>query len=132
MIGTRMVTGRCSMFARVVHFEITADDLDRAAAFYRDVFGWEINGWGGEDDYRLVSSGEGAGIDGALMGRSYGQAVIDTIAVDMPVEDVLATVVAQGGVVLTEVGEIPGIGMHAYAKDTEGNVFGILHPYMPA
>ena len=30
--------------SRVVHFEIQADDLDRAQAFYAAVFGWKING----------------------------------------------------------------------------------------
>ena len=26
---------------RVVHFEIAADDPDRATRFYQDVFGWQ-------------------------------------------------------------------------------------------
>ena len=32
--------------ARVVHFEITADDVERARKFY-EIFGWEITsrGW---------------------------------------------------------------------------------------
>jgi predicted enzyme related to lactoylglutathione lyase len=28
--------------ARVAHFEINADDRERAVKFYQDVFGWEI------------------------------------------------------------------------------------------
>ena len=28
---------------RIVHFEIYADDVDRASKFYADLFGWEIN-----------------------------------------------------------------------------------------
>ena len=31
------------MADKVVHFEIPADDLDRARAFYREAFGWTIN-----------------------------------------------------------------------------------------
>ena len=31
------------------HFEIPVDDIKRAAAFYRDLFGWEIKPWGGPD-----------------------------------------------------------------------------------
>lgn len=31
---------------RVVHFEIQADDLDRAQKFYEDVFGWTFKKWG--------------------------------------------------------------------------------------
>lgn len=72
------------MANRVVHFEITADDPDRAVAFYRDVFGWEISSWAGPAAYRLASTGsEGPGIDGAIMERSgYGQAVVNTIQVE--------------------------------------------------
>src|SRR3972149_1518157 len=38
----------------VVHFEIPADDPERAAKFYRELFGWEISKWGGP-----VGGGEG-------------------------------------------------------------------------
>ena len=39
---------------RIVHFEIYADDVDRASKFYTDLFGWEINKWDGppQMDYR--------------------------------------------------------------------------------
>ncbi len=30
---------------RVVHFEIQAEDPQRAASFYREVFGWQIDEW---------------------------------------------------------------------------------------
>ena len=38
----------------VVHFEIPADDPERAAKFYRELFGWEIKHMGGPMDYWLV------------------------------------------------------------------------------
>ena len=116
------------MSARVVHFEITADDPERAVAFYQDVFGWRPGTWGGSGDYWLVGTGEGPGIDGAIMRRALGQAVIDTVAVDGPIEPVLAKVAELGGEVLGEVGDIPGVGRHAYVRDTEGNVLGVLEP----
>ncbi len=43
---------------RVVHFEIHGDDPERAAEFYRGVFGWEISKWDGPVDYWLVTTGE--------------------------------------------------------------------------
>ena len=113
--------------ARVVHFEITADDPERAVAFYRDVFGWQISTWGGEP-YWLAGTGEGPGIDGAIMPRAHGQAVIDTIQVDGSLDDALARVTAAGGELLGEPGDIPGVGRHAYVRDTEGNVLGVLEP----
>jgi uncharacterized protein len=32
---------------RPVHFEIHAEDPERAANFYRQLFGWEITKWAG-------------------------------------------------------------------------------------
>jgi predicted enzyme related to lactoylglutathione lyase len=44
------------MTARVVHFEVPFDDADRALAFYRDVFDWEIQPMP-EMNYNMVSTG---------------------------------------------------------------------------
>jgi predicted enzyme related to lactoylglutathione lyase len=54
---------------RVVHFEIHADQPDRAIAFYSGLFGWAFDKWNGP---------------------------------------------------------IPNVGWLAYAKDTEGNIFGMM------
>jgi predicted enzyme related to lactoylglutathione lyase len=116
------------MTQRVVHFEITADDPERAAAFYRSAFGWTITKWEGPVGYWLIESGEGAGIDGALMERAHGQPVINTVQIDGTVEDAVARITAAGGSRLGDVQEIPGVGRHAYCKDTDGNVFGVLQP----
>ena len=46
---------------RFIHFDICADDVDRAAGFYSSVFGWDISKWEGgapEMDYRLIAMGE--------------------------------------------------------------------------
>ena len=53
---------------RVTHFEIPADDPERAADFYRKVFGWEIKKWDGPVDYWLVTTGSAdePGIDGGI------------------------------------------------------------------
>lgn len=42
--------------AKVVHFEVPADDPDRAAGFYRDALGWEISR-SGDQPYWLVRAG---------------------------------------------------------------------------
>ena len=113
---------------RVSHFEITADDPERAAAFYRKAFGWEINDWGGPFKYLLATTGpkEQVGIDGAIMDRQDSkQAVINTISVDTW-EAGAKAVSEAGGTVLMEKTAVPGQGYFAYCKDTEGNVFGIF------
>jgi predicted enzyme related to lactoylglutathione lyase len=56
---------------RVVHFEIHADDVQRAVKFYGDLFGWKIESWDGPVEYWLVTTGEDQepGINGAIMKR---------------------------------------------------------------
>jgi predicted enzyme related to lactoylglutathione lyase len=43
---------------RVVHFEIVADNPERAIKFYKEVFGWEFKKWDGPQDYWFVKTGE--------------------------------------------------------------------------
>ena len=113
---------------RVNHFEITADDPKRAAAFYEKAFGWKFADWGGPFTYLLATTGDKneIGIDGAIMDRSdHNQAVINTIGVDKW-EAGADAVKKAGGQVLQEKTAVPGQGYFAYCKDTEGNVFGIF------
>jgi predicted enzyme related to lactoylglutathione lyase len=114
---------------RVVHFEITADDMDRAEKFYRETFGWDIHKWDAPTDYRLMATGhedsEDEGIDGAIMPRAHGQAVINTIDVD-DLPAMIEKVKAAGGSLVNEPQNIPGTGDFVYIKDTEGNVFGLM------
>ena len=113
---------------RVSHFEITADDPERAAAFYRKAFGWEINTSGAPFTYLLAATGpkDKVGIDGAIMDRHDSkQAVINTIDVDKW-ETGARAVKEAGGTVLQDKTPVPGIGYFAYCKDTEGNLFGIF------
>lgn len=111
---------------RVVHFEIPADDPERAVAFYRQIFGWKIEKWG-EVRYWLVTTGAEPepGIDGAIMERSGVNCVRNTISVPS-VTEYAERIWKAGGKVLTERMPIPGIGYWAICMDTEGNVFGIM------
>ena len=112
--------------ARVVHFEITASDPERVGAFYSDVFGWKINKWDGPQDYWLVATGEGVGIDGAIMRRDeHMPPVINTLDVES-VDDAIAKVEASGGKIVMPKAPIPGVGYFAYCADPEGNMFGIM------
>ncbi len=124
---------------RVVHFEIPADDPERAAQFYQSVFGWTIQTWGGPEPYWLIITGPDSemGINGAIMRRGEPLAgsgltgYICTVGVPS-IDKSLAKVTASGGTVITEKTQIPGIGWQAYCRDTEGNQFSILQPDMPA
>jgi predicted enzyme related to lactoylglutathione lyase len=119
---------------RVCHFEIHADDPDGAIAFYQEVFGWEFKRWEGAE-YWLIQTGPDSepGINGGLIRRRHpidGQGVIAyvcTVAVP-DLDETLARVAAAGGVLAVPRMAIPGVGWLAYAKDTQGNVFGMMQP----
>ena len=113
---------------RVVHFEFSADEPERASEFYRKVFGWEIIKWEGPVDYWLVTTGkEGSpGIDGGIKFRPEPElSTVVTVDVES-VDDALERTVAAGGEVVLPKTEIPGIGFHAYFRDTEGNIVGLM------
>lgn len=117
---------------RVVHFEVPADDPDRAAAFYAEVFGWTITRWRGREDYWEVSTGTGAeGIDGGLRRRAAPvQSTVATVDV-ASVDKATAKVVEQGGRIVMPTVSVPGVGYLAYCEDTEGNVFGVIESGRP-
>jgi uncharacterized protein len=122
---------------RVVHFEIHAQDPERAVRFYGQLFGWEITKWAGPMDYWLIRTGTAPspGIDGGLLRRhgpapAEGQAVNSYVCtVDVPaLDDYLARLPAAGGSVAMPKMAVPGVGWLAYAKDPEGNLFGMMQP----
>ena len=120
--------------SRVVHFEITANDLGKARDFYSKVFGWEFSKWEGPMEYWLIKTGEEGemGINGGLMKRvDPSVRVVDTIDVSS-VDECVEKIEAAGGRVTIPKKVIPGIGYLAYFEDTEGNVFGIMQPDISA
>jgi hypothetical protein len=42
------------------------------------------------------------------------------------IDEFMKKVVKSGGHILTPKLEIPGVGLHAYCRDTEGNIFGLI------
>ena len=113
---------------RVVHFEIGADQPERAIKFYGDVFGWKTSKWDGPEDYWLITTGEDdqPGINGGIMKRPDPSAAT-TNAIDVPSVDEFVTKIAEnGGKVVMPKMAVPGIGYLAYCQDTEENVFSIM------
>ncbi len=56
---------------RVVHFEIQAENTERAARFYERTFDWKFHRWEGPQEYWLISTDPSSdrGIDGGLLPR---------------------------------------------------------------
>ena len=114
--------------SRVIHFDLSADNPERAAEFYRSVFNWKVNKWEGPEDYWLIQTGteEEPGVTGGVAGRIKPE---DTTAVVFDVEsvdEVSKNVVNAGGKVREAKKVIPGVGYLIMCRDTEGNTFGIM------
>jgi uncharacterized protein len=122
---------------RVVHFEISAENIARAKKFYEDVFGWKIERWEGSMEYWNIKTGKQGepGIDGGLMKRQGGEPRADTpistyiCTIDVLDIDIYLNKIQQhGGKVTMEKRPIRGVGWFAYCLDTERNIFGIMQP----
>ncbi len=115
---------------RPVHFDITAQNPERAVKFYGDAFGWKFQKWdAGGQPYWLVTTGEDPepGINGGLSQRSSGgaAATLNTIGVHS-IDEAVSMVVECGGKITTPKGPIPGVGWYAEFTDTEGNKLGLM------
>lgn len=120
---------------RVIHFEIHADDPQRAVKFYQELFDWQFQKWDGPAEYWLIMTGpqEQPGINGGLLrrpGPKQGDAVLAYICtIDVPsVDQYTERAVAAGGQIAMPKMPVPGVGWLAYCKDTEGNLFGMMQP----
>ena len=121
------------MSGRVTHFEIPADDVERARAFYREAFGWRINPIP-DMNYTLVSTTETnedgsprepGGINGGMMTRG-GVFTAPVITIETEdIDDSLLTVEKLGGAVAMPKMAVGDMGFTAYFTDTEGNVIGL-------
>ncbi len=110
----------------VVHFEIGTANSAASAAFYRELFGWEINDT--DPEYALVDAVEG-GIGGGLMRTRDDMPAYVTVYVD--VEDLAASLehaVKLGGKALVPPTPVPGMGSFALFLDLDDNVIGLLQP----
>lgn len=124
----------------VVHFEMPYEDAARVAKFYEQAFGWQMTDTGDQmghyvtaataetDENRMVQT------PGTINGGFYPLSATPAskepsvvISVD-DLDKALADIQAAGGTVLGEPVEIPGIGMWASFRDSEGNRVSVLKP----
>lgn len=109
-----------------VHFEIPADDLERAKTFYSQLFGWQIQASEGFGDYLLIQTGEeGKDLGGGMMKRQApNQPYVNYVHVES-VADYTARVEKLGGQVVIPKSPVPGMGWFAHCLDSEGNLFAL-------
>ena len=111
--------------AKVVHFEIPADDTTRAREFWSGMFGVEFQTYEGPQEYHMFSNDDQTG--GGLMPRQPGQ---DGLQVYFGVEDIDAArqKAQELGGSADEKQPVPGMGWFAPATDSEGNKFSLWQP----
>lgn len=130
----------------VVHFEMPSKDKKRTAAFYSEVFGWQMNQLGPEmGEYLLAGTTE---VDeknmpkqpGAINGGFFdyqdkqGFTIPHLVISVENLEESMKKIETAGGKILGGVkgpgtiDDIPGIGKYISFVDTEGNHVGMLQP----
>ncbi len=124
------------MSGQVVHFEIPADDPERARKFYASTFGWTMNVAPGMD-YTLVGTGpvdeQGMPKEAGFVGGGIGKRnpMLQHPVVTIMVDDMSAAekvIEKHGGKILqrrTPIGD-GSMGFAGYFKDSEGNVVGLF------
>lgn len=124
----------------VVHFEMPYEDRDRMAKFYATAFGWQTQVFGEDmNNYVLATTTENDQSGrpkqpGTINGGFYpkradwpAQYPSIVIAVD-DIKESVRKVANEGGKVLGEPMEIPGVGQYVSFFDTEGNRVTMLQP----
>jgi len=112
----------------VVHFAIHANDVERAKAFYANVFGWSFEEWGPPEFYLIhTGTNQNRGIRGALQKRNepLGNGSMTGYECSISVEDLtnmVEKIVKHGGSIAMKEVEIPTVGRIARFVDTEGNL----------
>lgn len=121
------------MSGRVIHFEVPADDTERAKQFYTDAFGWQIQSMP-DLGYHLVSTCETdekgmprdpGSINGGMFER---EGELDRPIITIHVDDMaqaLARVESLGGSTVRGKEPVADMGFAAYFKDSEGNLMGM-------
>jgi uncharacterized protein len=123
------------MSGEVAHFELPADNTERASRFYATVFGWKPTRVPGMD-YAMVTTGpvdehgipkERGSIGGGIGKRQdYLDHTVVNIIVD-EISDAETRIEKAGGRILQRKKPIGdgSMGFSGYFKDTEGNIVGL-------
>jgi hypothetical protein len=118
---------------KVVHFEVPADDIERAKKFYSSVFGWQMQDMPEmeyviahtvEVDEKMMPKESGA-INGGIMKRSK---AIKSPVIAMSVSSIdayIQKIKNAGGKIVKPKVAIGSMGYYAYESDSEGNAIGL-------
>src|SRR3989344_1368936 len=120
---------------KIVHFEIPADNLERANKFYTSIFGWEIKKYPMEGmeyygvctvrtDKKHTPLEKGA-INGGMQKKEktmpYPLLTINVANID----EAIRRIKSSGGKILKEKTNIGNMGLYSRFQDPEGNILGL-------
>jgi len=112
----------------IVHFDIAADDPERAKTFYEALFDWKIEKLPGPVPHYLIATtdlnGE-EGVGGGMAKRTNPNQNITNFIGVSSVDAYIAKVETLGGKVIEGKWAVPGWGYLAVCLDTENNLFGL-------
>ncbi|MGA7098182.1 MAG: VOC family protein [Acidimicrobiia bacterium] len=115
------------MPVRPTHFEFYSTDPAATVEFLSTVFGWRAEKWG-DEDYWLLDTGEGPGINGAVAAAGpEGARTLNTCEVE-DLEAAIEAVKIGGGSVVSGIVELPGVGRWAEVAGPGGEEFGLMEP----
>ena len=116
----------------VQHFEIPADDVERAIKFYKGVFDWTIQKLANPEDpskdywfFDTKDENGNKGIGGGLMKRQAPEHSVTNYITVSSVDDYTSKIEDAGGKVIMPKTEIPDMGFIIVFLDTEKNMFGL-------
>jgi len=108
------------MAGKPVHFEIPAQDTNRAREFYGNLFGWQFDSPMPEMDYRMARTADS---EGAAVYPAEKRGLLVYYDVDN-IDAHVAKVRDSGGEAEDKM-PVPNMGWFSQCKDPEGNSFGL-------
>lgn len=119
--------------SKVVHFEVPAGDMARAAKFYEEIFGWHmvdmpemhyaVAHTGPTDDKTGMTQANGF-INGGIMERKEIKSPVIVIDVKN-VDEAIKKAESAGSKVIRVKAQVGNMGYIAYITDSEDNTIGI-------
>ena len=121
---------------KVMHFELPADNIERAKKFYKETFNWQMEDYPGMDytilrtvevDKKMMPKESGA-INGGMFKRdpAGNPAVAPSFSVTVEnIDEAIKKIKNAGGLVVKDKMPVGDMGIMAYFRDTEGNVLSV-------
>jgi uncharacterized protein len=111
----------------IVHFDVPAEDIDRAKKFYSALLGWKFESFP-EMHYNLITTTnlDGTPGVGGGMGKRMepSQRMMNYFGISS-IDIAMKQVKRLGGKILSEKMAVPQMGYLVNCIDTEGNLFGL-------